>query len=315
MLDDEDFSNGLQTYLLEVAKDGYISAQNVVDYVQTDEVQKRYEGRTGYGGGELKISISTGDRWLKKLDWRYGHKKKGMYVDGHERDDVVAYRKKFCERWKEYEKRMVKFDNDGNILCTPAGFAVPQGPRFRLILVTHDESTFYQCDRHKILWQHKNAVLAPERKGEGESLMVLDFLTPEWGRLVDNDGDEARVFFEAGSKRDGYFTNEHILEQTSKAIDIFESKTNGTCTGLFMFDNAPSHQKRASDALSARKMVKNPHPTWRHRPNGPKMRPVQYSDGHSHNFYFSDNHPTMPGWFKGSEIILREQLGESRGHI
>jgi hypothetical protein len=35
------------------------------------------------------------------------------------------------------------------------------------------------------------------------------------------------------------------------AIDIFENKTNGTAMGLFMFDNAPSHQKQAKDALSA----------------------------------------------------------------
>ena len=38
------------------------------------------------------------------------------------------------------------------------------------------------------------------------------------------------------------------------AINIFEAKTNNFVAGLFMFDNAPSHQKRAPDVLSARKM-------------------------------------------------------------
>uniref|UniRef100_A0A0W0FG06 Uncharacterized protein n=1 Tax=Moniliophthora roreri TaxID=221103 RepID=A0A0W0FG06_MONRR len=251
MLEDEDFASGLQTYLLEVVGKGYISARDVVDYIQTDEVQKRFEGRTRYGGRELKISLVTGEHWLKKLDWQYGHKRKGMYVNGHEREDVVKYWKKFCERWKEYEKWMVKYNNDGNILSTPIGFAVPQGPQFWLILVTHDELTFYQCDRHKIFWQHSNTAPAPERKGERDSLMFLDFLTSEWGHLIDSDGEEAQIFFEAGSKHDGYFANEHIIEQTSKAIDIFESKTNRMCTGLFMFDNTPSHQKQADNALSA----------------------------------------------------------------
>ena len=53
---------------------------------------------------------------------------------------------------------------------------------------------------------------------------------------------EAQVVFKAGKNRDGYFTAEDLLLQVEKAVDIFESRTNGTGTGLFMFDNAPSHQ-------------------------------------------------------------------------
>lgn len=41
-----------------------------------------------------------------------------------------------------------------------------------------------------------------------------------------------------------------------------------------MFDNAPSHQKCASDALSACKMVKNPKLGWSHCPDGPCMCPA-----------------------------------------
>jgi len=59
------------------------------------------------------------------------------------------------------------------------------------------------------------------------------------------------VFFKAGKNRDGYFDAGDLLQQVENAIDIFESKTNGFATGLFLFDNAPSHQKRAPDALSA----------------------------------------------------------------
>ena len=54
---------------------------------------------------------------------------------------------------------------------------------------------------------------------------------------------EARVFFKAGKNRDGYFDGEDLLQQVENAIDIFEAKTNGFATGLFLFDNAPSHQK------------------------------------------------------------------------
>jgi len=40
-------------------------------------------------------------------------------------------------------------------------------------------------------------------------------------------------------------------------INIFEGKANGLAQGLFLFDNAPSHLKRAADAISATKMVKS----------------------------------------------------------
>ena len=91
------------------------------------------------------------------------------------------------------------------------------------------------------------------------------------------------------------------------AIDIFEGKTNGFATGLFLFDNAPNHQKRAPDALSARKMPKNPHPTWTHHKEGPKKRTMQSGeDQRIQDLYFDDDHPTMPGWFKGMEVIIRE---------
>jgi hypothetical protein len=67
---------------------------------------------------------------------------------------------------------------------------------------------------------------------------------------------EARIIFKAGKNRDGFFDADDLLRQVDKAIDIFKGLTKGWAQGLFLFDNAPSHQKRALDALSARNMVK-----------------------------------------------------------
>jgi hypothetical protein len=53
-----------------------------------------------------------------------------------------------------------------------------KGQPFRIILVTHDESTFHANDHHKIGWSgwsHKSATGKPQAKGEGESIMVSDF--------------------------------------------------------------------------------------------------------------------------------------------
>ena len=67
---------------------------------------------------------------------------------------------------------------------------------------------------------------------------------------------EARIIFKAGKNRDGFFNADDLLQQVDNAIDIFEGCTKGWAQGLFLFDNAPSHQKHAPDALSARNMVK-----------------------------------------------------------
>lgn len=71
---------------------------------------------------------------------------------------------------------------------------------------------------------------------------------------------EARIIFKAGKNRDGFFDADDLLQQVDKAIDIFEGLTKGWAQGLFLFDNAPSHQKRAPDAISARHMVKGESP-------------------------------------------------------
>ncbi|HWY33344.1 MAG TPA: hypothetical protein VNX68_01780 [Nitrosopumilaceae archaeon] len=104
--------------------------------------------------------------------------------------------------------------------------------------------------------------------------MVSDFLTVEWGRLRTSDQvrfslslsfllilinygcREARIVFKPGKNRNGYFSVKELMEQVEHAINIFEAKTNGLAQGLFMFDNAPGHMKHASNAITARGMVK-----------------------------------------------------------
>ena len=100
----------------------------------------------------------------------------------------MAYRREFVERWKTYDMCFHRWDDDGLELPRPIGFPVPDGLPFRLVLITHDESTFYQNDQCKIVWAQTTSRPTPQPKGEGQSIMVSDFLTSEWGRL--HDGHE-----------------------------------------------------------------------------------------------------------------------------
>ncbi|KAJ7237080.1 hypothetical protein C8J57DRAFT_1529611 [Mycena rebaudengoi] len=154
----------------------------------TNEIQQMLEQANIQ---KRSISAWTAHHWLKHLDWRFGHRKNGMYVDGHEREDIVAYRTAFVKRWLEqYEPRMVEYDNNGNVKKTPVGYALDgkfKGQPFRLILVTHDESTFYANDRRKVGWISKMEKNKAQPKGEGESIMASEFLTLEWGRLIDGE--------------------------------------------------------------------------------------------------------------------------------
>jgi hypothetical protein len=91
LLADKDFASDLQLYLLEKSKEIYIKGQTIVKYVASQSVQERY--------GAVKICEKTGTRWLQRMKWRYGKALRGMYIDGHERADVVAYRGTFINWW------------------------------------------------------------------------------------------------------------------------------------------------------------------------------------------------------------------------
>ena len=136
---------------------------------------------------------------------------------------------------------------------------------------------------------------------------------------------EPRVIFKPGINCNGYFTSENLLQQVECAIDIFEGKTKGNNSqGFFHFDNAPSHQKRAANALSARPMPKGifdpdstsvgliichtgPRSNWTHPKDGPRMcEGINPLTRKEQSLYISEDHPTMPGWFKGMEQIIKE---------
>jgi len=69
---------------------------------------------TATGERSHRIRVRTTRCWLNNMGFHYGVVQKGVYIDGHEREDVVDYRVNvFIPRWKELERRMVIFNEDG----------------------------------------------------------------------------------------------------------------------------------------------------------------------------------------------------------
>jgi hypothetical protein len=95
------------------------------------------------------ISERTARRWLIKLGWRRTAVRKGVYMDGHEREDVVEYRNKvFLPAIAKFERRMAQHAGPELKKIMPEPI---EGQR-RIIIQYHDESCFHANDDTRNLW-------------------------------------------------------------------------------------------------------------------------------------------------------------------
>jgi hypothetical protein len=88
VLSNEDIASEIKTRVVEKSTKGFVKAKDVINLVASPEMQAIFSKK-----GICKPSISkrTAARWLQRLDWRYQKTRNRMYINGHEREDVVAY--------------------------------------------------------------------------------------------------------------------------------------------------------------------------------------------------------------------------------
>jgi hypothetical protein len=77
--------------------------------------------------------------------------KKGMYMDGHERPDIVEYRKNtFLPLMALHEKKMVQWvANESGLVCVEPDLGLDEK---RVIAVFQDESSFHANEYKQIAW-------------------------------------------------------------------------------------------------------------------------------------------------------------------
>ena len=100
------------------------------------------------------MSSETARRWLHRLGFSVVSSGKGVYFDGHERDDVVSDRLQYLQELKEFDQRE------------------------DVVRVYHDESTYHANADEGWSWQESQSQpLRP--KSLGSAIMVSDFITSD----------------------------------------------------------------------------------------------------------------------------------------
>ena len=183
LIHDEGFCLSARKYVREHS---YIKGEPNLTILQfTEWVKATYD---------IGIHPETSRRWLHELGFSRVHHQKGVYFDGHDRQDVMEYRINFLARMAGYDERSITFDG-----------IVPQlqdGER-PLIRVVHDESTFNaNCDQSYFWGDEGTNVL--RQKSLGAGIMVSDFIDEVNGYVRLEDGSqEARLYLE--TQKEGYF--------------------------------------------------------------------------------------------------------------
>ena len=97
------------------------------------------------------LSEQTARQWLIKLEWWRMMLKKGIYMDGYERPDVVDYWvKSFLPLMAQYEKRMVHWVvNESRLVCVDLEL---RPDKKRIITVFQDESCFHTNEYKHNAW-------------------------------------------------------------------------------------------------------------------------------------------------------------------
>ena len=224
-------------------------------------------------GFPRKVSVETSRQWLHKLGFEQLSPSKGMYFDGHEREDVIVYRQKLVNMIEIGFLHPDQAPTPEAAQTFPAAIALASTEtRNKTVVFFHDECTFQANDDQTRLWGKKGEfVIRPKSKGSG--IMVSDFVDERNGylRLTDEEYErvrakdptikqEARAFLEYGESRDGYWNRDKFVTQLHEAIKIAEVKypKSDGWKYVWIFDQSSCHTAMADDALDASKMNVNP---------------------------------------------------------
>ncbi|KIJ45003.1 hypothetical protein M422DRAFT_128168, partial [Sphaerobolus stellatus SS14] len=150
-------------------------------------------------------------QWLHKKGFKYTAHKKALYLDGHEQEDVIAYRQSvFIPCLNELQPQLVKYIV-GDVDRLVEKPLIPGEPH--LVLVAHDEMTAQAHDGVMMSWVWQGEQLL-KKKGAGRGLHQSDFICSTVGWLK-----EASKTLEYGKNYDVFWNGELSVKQVSYSED------------------------------------------------------------------------------------------------
>ncbi|PVH67279.1 hypothetical protein DL98DRAFT_384146, partial [Cadophora sp. DSE1049] len=89
---------------------------------------------------------------LNRLGFYKTIEKKGVYVDGHEREDVIEYRQEdFLPKIASYVRLSTNYQEDDKGVFHAIPPTLQKGEKEHVIYY-HDESCFHSKDYSKVIW-------------------------------------------------------------------------------------------------------------------------------------------------------------------
>jgi hypothetical protein len=254
LLDDERMFQACRTWLTEQDENNR-TPENLAEFVNNDLL-------TRFGlvpkNGEKKLSSRAMQRWFDRLGYTTVPEKKGIYFDGHEREDVIDYRQEvFLPEFEKCHRLCIQYEeiNGEWVTFVPEFHENEQ----RHVILYHDESCFHAKETATSYWMPKGSCRCPP-KGKGKLIHRSDFISTEGKlRYQDADGnwiDAGKTIF-PGAGGDRWWNSEQLEEQLEHAIDVFERMFPG-CIAVFIFDQSSAHASKGKGALNAFGMNKRP---------------------------------------------------------
>ena len=234
------------------------------------------------------IGITTARKWLLRLGFTVQKSGTGMFIDGHDRPDVVDARSRYLAESEVAYARGYNFFNQDEISTSldefqdtsfrrsfgQMGGQLKLGNTNPAIVYQHDEVVYNANCAQSQYWGDGSFSMRT-KKSQGQGRMVSDFVfegdrvylrmtDEEFERYVSSLGEgasrlpqEARIYFDYGKNSEGYWNSELFLNQMTLAMDIHEIIFPGH-QAIFKLDQSSGHRKFGADALVASAMSKKP---------------------------------------------------------
>ena len=150
---------------------------------------------------------------MRNLGFKFKTYRQGIqYTDGHEREDVVLYRKKYLNKLKALEAthKPPPTCADG----IPSWNAGDETKQKQVVFIYHDETIFKANDALSMGWHDPQGSRATRPKGKGKGIMISDFVE-EYGGFLALTEDELQRARQVGQGAFGRLITEALYETQS----------------------------------------------------------------------------------------------------